>query len=107
MGNLSNQQILGIVFVVLGAILLFNFWSIPFLSEAIGICLIVVGILILMGKMAGAQWVAVTVIVVGLLFLVRSVEFVHKIVGAIESILTTVIAVLLIVFGVLKIMRKA
>jgi len=106
MGNVSNNQILGIVLVILGIVLLVDHGVVPLLGTIIGVVLLVVGILMLMGNLRGATWIAVTCIVLGILILLPGLG-VRALATDIMQVVVIVVAVLLIIIGALKIMQKA
>lgn len=100
----SNNQIVGIVFIVLGALLLLGWLHIPFLPTIIGILLVVLGILALMGTslMRKNVVLGIVLVVLGVLILVPGLGIGY----ALASLVQTIVAVALIVVGVLKLMGK-
>jgi hypothetical protein len=105
--GVNNNQILGIVLVVLGAILLLDRGSIAFVTPLLGVILLVVGILMLMGTLHGASWIAVSCIVLGILLILPGIPAVKALVDSVLMVGIIVVAVLLIIFGALKIAQKA
>lgn len=103
---MSNQQIVGIVLAVLGALLLLKWLSIPYLATIIAVALIIVGILILMKKFQGAPWMGWTAIVLGALVVLSDLPFMQSLGNTVASLLTTAVAVILIVVGVMKYLGK-
>lgn len=97
----NNNTILGIVLIALGALILLGFLDIPFLTEILAVAAIVVGILILMGKMAGSSTLAVIVIILGALLLFSNPigSAISQVVG---TILDIIIGVALIILGILR-----
>jgi hypothetical protein len=103
---LSNDQVLGIILIVLGVIVLAGWLSGALITIA-AVALIVVGILILLGKMRGSQLVGVLCLVFGILLLFPVIPGLGSILGALERIVFIVIGVLLVVYGILKVAQKA
>lgn len=103
---LTNDQVLGIILIVLGVIVLAG-WLSGVLVTLAAVALIVVGILILLGKMRGSQAVGIVCLVVGVVLLLPWIPFVSAILGALERLLFVVIGVILLVYGILKVARKA
>lgn len=106
MDKVSNNQILGILLVVIGVILLFDRGTVSYLAPALGVVLLIVGILMLMGNLRGATWVAVTCIVLGVLIILPGVG-VRTLATDVLQVVVIVVGVLLIIIGALKIMQKA
>ncbi len=103
---MKNDQILGIVLVALGALLLLGWLHIPYLVTVLGLILLIVGIMILMGKMRAASWIGVTCVVLGLLLILPTFDPVKKLVGDLLDLAVTIVAVILIILGVMKLMAK-
>lgn len=100
----NTNLVLGIVLVVLGILVLTG--NFPFLSAIIylaGIALIVVGILMLLKKMAGGTVLGVAAIVAGALLVIPA-QFLGG--GVIANVLHITIGVVLLVFGILKLSQK-
>lgn len=105
MAKASNADlILGIVLIVIGALMLLGKLGIPFLEEILGIAALVVGILILIGRVGGATWMGVALVVVGVLIL--ATRFLDFITGTVADIINIVLGIILVVFGILKVMGK-
>ena len=102
----SSNQVLGWILIALGALLLLGWLHIPFFTEILGIVLIIVGILILAKTLHGPTWLAILVIVLGALILLRDVPWLDAIGRALGDVFTTIVAVLCIVIGVLKVAGK-
>lgn len=100
-GSLSNQQVTGIVFIVIGVIALAG-WLNSLIILVAGVALLVYGILILLGKARGTQLVGILCIIAGIILLLGYVPFL----SAIVKIATLVIGIILIVLGILKLMGK-
>lgn len=103
---LSNDQVLGIVLIVLGVIVLAG-WLSGVLVTIAAIALIVVGILILLGKMRGAAWQGVLCLVIGILLLFPVIPGLGSVLGALERVVFVVIGIVLLVVGILKVAQKA
>src|ERR1041385_5817310 len=103
---MNNNQILGIVLLVLGILLLLGWLHIAYLILILGVLLIVVGVMILMGSLRGAKWLGVVALVLGILLVLRDVPGVTWISNQVGDLLVTVIAVILIVLGIMKIIEK-
>jgi hypothetical protein len=101
---MSNNQIVGLVLVVLGALLLLGWLHIPFLGTIIGVILVVLGVLALVGSgpMRKNAVLGVVLVVLGVLILVPGLGIGY----ALASLVQTVVAILLIVVGILKLMDK-
>ena len=102
---LKNDQILGIVLVVLGILVLLGFLGGVIVLLA-AIALIVYGILILMGKARGATWVGVLCLVLGILLLAPRIPVISDVLGALAGILVIVIGAILLIVGILKLIGK-
>lgn len=105
MARSQNDTILGIVLIVLGALILLGFLDIPFLTEIAAIIAIVVGVLMLMGKFRGATWIAVTLIILGILLLASN-PLGRVLSGIVGTILDILIGVVLLILGILKLMGR-
>lgn len=103
--SLSNDQVAGIVLVVLGILVLLGYLG-GLIILVGAIALIVYGILILIGKAGGATWVGVLCLVLGILLLGPRIPFVSDLVGGAAHILVIIIGVILLVLGILKLARK-
>lgn len=103
---MADNKVLGIILIVLGALLLLGWLSIPYLSTIVGVGLVVLGILMLMGRMPGGTILAVVAIVLGVLLLLDRIPAFEEATKDLWRIITTVVAVLLIVFGAMKVMGK-
>jgi hypothetical protein len=101
---LSTNQIVGIILIVLGAVLLLGWLNIPFLGTIVGIALIVLGIMALMGSgpMAKNMVLGVVLLILGVLCLIPWLG----IGGAIGSLIETIVAIVLIVVGIMKVAGK-
>lgn len=101
MARTQNDTLLGIVFLVLGVLILLGFLPIPFLTEIVAVAAIVVGVLTLMGTFRAATWVAVVLIVLGILLLLSNPigALLSNVVG---TVLDVLIGLALIVLGILK-----
>ncbi len=98
---LSNR-ILGILLIALGAALLLGWLHPPVLIETLGIALIVLGILMLMN---GSTVVGIVVLVVGVLVLAGRLPGLADVLGSNWAIVNTVLAIVLIVFGVMRLVK--
>lgn len=105
MGQLNNDQIVGIILIVLGALMLFGGLS-DVLLMVVAIALIVVGILILMRRLKGPAWLGVTCLVIGILALLPNYGPVEKAVEGVLGIVVVVVAVILIVIGIMKLIQR-
>jgi hypothetical protein len=101
---METNKILGIILVVVGALLLLGWLDIPYLGLIVGIIVVAAGIMILMGKLSGAPWMAWTLIVLGAIAVLAGLGL--KIFADIANILLTLVAIVLIIVGVLKIVGK-
>ncbi|HUR24909.1 MAG TPA: hypothetical protein VM327_02715 [Candidatus Thermoplasmatota archaeon] len=100
----STNQIVGIIFIVLGIILLLGWLNIPYLGTIVGIILIVLGVMALMGAgpMSKNVVLGAVLLVLGILCIIPRLG----IGGAIGSLILTIVAVVLIVVGILKVANK-
>ncbi len=95
----DNSQLVGIVLIAVGALMLLGWLDIPFLVEIAAIGLIVVGVMIMASKLAGETWMGVVAVVLGIVLLIP--------LGAqLASIIDTLVGVLVLVAGVLKLLGK-
>lgn len=101
---ISTNQIIGILLIVLGVVLLANWLSIPYLSTIIAILLIVVGVMALIGtrQIPKNLILGVILIVLAVILLVSP----WGVAGRVSAIVETIIAILLIVGGILKLLGK-
>ena len=101
---LSTNQIVGILLIVLGAVLLLGWLNIPYLGTIVGIVLVVLGIMALVGAgpMAKNMVLGVVLVILGVLCLIPRLG----IGGAIGGLLETIVAIVLIVVGILKLIGK-
>lgn len=98
----DKNLVLGIVLIVLGVLLLLG--KIPYLVLLAAIALIVMGVLILVGRMAGGTLIGAVAVALGVLLLAADrVPVVREIVDAAWNILILVLGIALIVFGILKV----
>ena len=102
----SNNQIVGWLLIILGALLLLGWLDIPYLTEIIAIALIIVGILILIKSIGGPTWLAIVLIVLGAVVLLKGLPFMSDIGHTLGAVIDTIVAVLCIVVGALKVMNK-
>lgn len=104
MARSTNDTVIGIVLLVLGLLLLLGWLDIPFLSTIIGVVLVVLGILALVGSgpMPKNPLLGVVLVVLGVLVLVPMLG----IGGALASLIETIVAIVLIVAGILKLVGK-
>ena len=101
---MENNKILGIVLIVIGALLLLGWLSIPYLGLLLGILLLVIGILMLTGKLSGPAWMAWTLVVLGAIAILANLGL--DALRDIENLMLTLVAIILIVVGVLKLVGK-
>ncbi len=101
---MENNKILGIVLIAIGALLLLNWLNIPYLALILGILLLVVGIMIVMGKLSGVAWMGWTAVVLGALVILASLGI--DALQPIAGLVVTLAAIILIVIGVLKLLGK-
>ncbi len=95
----DSNQLIGIILIAVGSLMLLGWLDVPFLVEVAAIGLIVVGVMILAGKFAGSTPIGVTAIVLGILLLIP--------LGAgLASVIDTLVGVLVLVAGVLKLLGK-
>ena len=101
---LSTNQVVGILLIVLGAVLLLGWLNIPFLGTIVGIILLVLGIMALMGAgpMSKNAVLGVVLVVLGVLCLIPWLG----IGSSIGALLETIVAIVLIVVGILKVAGK-
>jgi hypothetical protein len=104
-GQLNNDQIVGIILIVLGALMLFGGLS-GLLLTIVAIGLVVVGILILMRHLKGPAWLGVTCLVIGILAILPNYGPVERAVHDVLGIVVVIIAVLLIVLGIMKLIQR-
>lgn len=100
----NTNLVLGIVLVVLGILVLTG--NFPFLAAIVylaGIALIVLGILMILKKMAGGAALGVAAIVAGALLVIPA-DFLGG--GVFVTVLHLTIGVALLVFGILKLVKK-
>lgn len=102
--GMENNKILGIVLIVVGALLLLGWLKIPYLGLILGIVLLVIGTMSLMGKIRGATWMAWTLVVLGAIAVLASLGL--DFLDPVANLLLTVVAIILIVVGVLKLVGK-
>lgn len=100
----TGDLVLGIVLIVLGALFLLGRVGIPYLETVLAVAAIIVGVLILMGKMRGAQWMGIALVVIGILVL--ATDLLDFLTGTIADVIHIVLGVLLVLFGVLKVMGR-
>jgi hypothetical protein len=103
---LTNDQVLGIVLIVLGVVVLAG-WLSGVLVTVAAIALIIVGILILLGKVRGSQLAGILCLVFGVLLLFPVIPGLGTVLGALERLVFIVIGVILLVYGILKVAQKA
>ncbi|HLE48101.1 MAG TPA: hypothetical protein VI818_07375 [Candidatus Thermoplasmatota archaeon] len=103
----SNKMdlILGIVMLVLGILIITGNFSFGPIVMVVGIALIVLGVLMLIKRIPGGTLIGVVAIVLGALLVIPDQTFGDPL-KPFVSVAHIVIGVLLIVFGVLKIMGK-
>lgn len=101
---LSTNQIVGILLIVLGVILLLGWLNIPFLGTIVGIVLIVLGVMALMGAgpMSKNLVLGIVLLILGVLCLIPWLG----IGSGIGALLETIVAIVLIVVGILKVAGK-
>jgi hypothetical protein len=99
--SLTNNQTTGIILIVLGALALGG-WLSHFIILAAGIILLVYGIIVLMGKARSSHLVGILCVVAGALLVLGYFPLLGALVGA----LTTVVGIVLIVVGILKLLGK-
>lgn len=99
--QLTSNQVTGIVLIVLGALALAGWFS-SLVVLAAGVILLVYGILVMMRKAHSSQLVGIVCIVAGALLILGYFPFV----GSLVHLLTTVVGIVLIVVGILKLMGK-
>lgn len=104
--SLTNDQVLGIILIVLGVIVLAG-WLSGVLVTIAAIALIVIGILILLRKMSGSTVAGVVCLVIGILLLFPVIPGLGSVLGALERIVFIVIGIVLLVYGILKVAQKA
>ncbi|MGB0653760.1 MAG: hypothetical protein ACPGQL_11240 [Thermoplasmatota archaeon] len=96
-GRSTPDLVIGILLTVLGILMLMGRLAIPYLLEAAAIGLIIIGVLMLLGRLAGSQLVAVAALVVGVLLLL-------PLGASFGPLLHLVAAVLVLVAGILKLL---
>ncbi|MCA1811640.1 MAG: hypothetical protein LC623_06475 [Halobacteriales archaeon] len=99
--SLTNNQVTGIVLIVLGALALAGWLNAAVILVA-GIFLLVYGIVVLLGKARSSQLIGILCIVAGAILLLGKLPFLAGII----DVLMTIIGVLLIVVGILKLLGK-
>lgn len=104
-GQLTNDQVVGIILIVLGALLFLGFLGTVLLA-LVAVGLIVVGILILMRNLRGPAWLGATCLVIGALLVLPTWGPVQDVVKGFIGILITVAAIILIVLGVMKLIQR-
>jgi hypothetical protein len=103
---LDNNKLIGIILLAVGVLLLLGWLDIPFLTEIVAIAMIVIGILILVGKFSGPAWLGVLLIVLGILVFLKGLPFLDAIGRTVAGLIDTIVAVILIVLGILKLVGK-
>ena len=96
-GQLSTDQVFGIVFLVLGILALVGYFSGIIILVA-GIAAIVLGILILMGKRSGSTLLGAISLALGIVLVAVRIPFLDDV----ARLLTIVVGVILVVVGTLK-----
>jgi hypothetical protein len=101
---LSTNQIVGILLIVLGVVLLAGWLNIPYLGIIVGIVLVVLGVMALIGArpMAKNMVLGVVLLILGILCLIPALGMGN----AIGALLETLVAIVLIVVGILKLIGK-
>ncbi|HUR63592.1 MAG TPA: hypothetical protein VM241_03835 [Candidatus Thermoplasmatota archaeon] len=99
--QLSNNQVTGIVLIVLGILALAG-WLSSLIILAAGVILLVYGIVVLLGKARSSHLVGILCVVAGALLILGY----FPLLGTLVHALTVVIGVVLIVVGVLKLLGK-
>ncbi len=97
---MDKDKVIGIVLLVLGILFVVGFIDIPYLDELVAVAALVAGVLVLIHKLRGPQWLGITLIVVGALMLVT--PWLSFLAGTIAALLNLAIGVVLIVLGVLR-----
>ncbi|MHB8632885.1 MAG: hypothetical protein ACYDBQ_02795 [Thermoplasmatota archaeon] len=104
---MASSKLLGIILIVLGALLLLGWLHVAHLMTILGVVLLVVGLLVLLGHLHGARWLGILCVILGILVLFPDLPVVGNLVDAVGTLLTTIIGVVLIVVGALKLANKA
>lgn len=102
--GMENNKILGIVLIVVGALLLLGWLKIPYLGLILGVVLLVIGLMGVMGKIRGASWISWTLVVLGAIAILASLGL--DFLDPVANMILTVVAIILIVVGVLKLVGK-
>ena len=101
---LSTNQIVGILLIVLGVVLLAGWLNIPYLGIIVGIVLVVLGVMALIGAgpMSKNVVLGAVLLVLGILCLIPALGMGN----AIGALLETIVAIILIVVGIMKVAGK-
>jgi hypothetical protein len=104
MAKTSTNQVMGAILIALGALLLLGWLDIPFLGTVVGIALIVLGLLAVAGAgpMPKNAVLGIVLVALGVVVLIPWLG----VGGAVAGLLETVVAIVLIVVGVLKVMGR-
>lgn len=100
----TMDLVVGIALLVLGILVLIGRIGIPYFSLILGIIVLVVGILMLFGRLSGAKWLGVLLTVLGVILLFT--DYLGGVVRVLETISEVLIGVVLIVLGALKLMGR-
>jgi hypothetical protein len=100
----TTNQVIGAILIVLGALLLLGWLDIPFLGTIVGIALIVLGLLAVVGAgpMPKNGLLGIILVALGVVVLIPTLG----VGGAVAGLLETVVAIVLIVVGILKVMGR-
>jgi hypothetical protein len=101
MNRSETDTLVGVVLLVLGGLALFGWLNFDWVVTVAAVAAIIVGILILTNTIKGTQVMGLVLLAVGILLIVPN--FLKEIVG---SVVSTVLAVLLVLLGILKLMHK-
>lgn len=96
--------VVGVLLIIIGILFLLGEVGVPFLQEILAIAAIVVGVLMLMGKVRGAQWMGIALVILGVIMLATS--WLDFLTGTLANVINIILGVLLVVFGVLKLMGR-
>ena len=93
---------LGVILIVLGVLMLVGNLDIPYLTEIVAIALIVAGVLMLLKKFVkGPMILAIILIAAGVIILVF-----EQVAREVSAILTLIVGIGLILLGILKLVGK-
>ncbi len=94
------KNLIGIILLVLGILFLVGAIGIPFLPTVLAAGAIAAGILVLMNKVDGPNWLGVTLLFVGVAMI--ATDWLAFIQETLASVINLVVGIVLVVLGVLR-----